>query len=78
LGQAAAVGPGLPQHHIENSALKSDFSGRSRVVDLLISLEGGLCISRNTKHHLANIEKSELDIGLKTSQNTKHGYAFWR
>jgi hypothetical protein len=36
LGQAAAVGPGLPQHHIENSALKADFSGRYGVVDLLI------------------------------------------
>jgi hypothetical protein len=33
---------GLPQHHIENSALEADFSGRSGVVDLLIDLEGGL------------------------------------
>jgi hypothetical protein len=41
-GASSGGWAGLPQHHIENSALEADFSGRSGVVDLLIDLEGGL------------------------------------
>jgi hypothetical protein len=44
-GEQRRQGLESPRHHIENSALKADFPGRSGVADLLIDLEGGLSIS---------------------------------